>query len=143
MGETVGFEVMVVDVEPGRATVPELDVVTLNEDSYVVLITTDHVSDEAALRKVITSPARYIGMIGSRVKCQTIVEHLAADSITEAQLSRVYAPIGLDLGGPTPQEIALGILAEIVAVRRGGSGRPPASVDAAVRARRGALYGQS
>ena len=123
MGETVGFEVIVVDVEPGRATVPELDAVALNEDSYVVLITTDHVSDEAALRKVITSPARYIGMIGSRAKCQTIVEHLAADGITEAQLSRVYAPIGLDLGGPTPQEIALAILAEIVAVRRGGSGQ--------------------
>jgi len=123
MGETVGFEVIVVDVEPGRATVPEIDAVALNEDSYVVLITTDHVSDEAALRKVITSPTHYIGMIGSRAKCQTIVEHLAADGITEVQLSRVYAPIGLDLGGPTPQEIALAILAEIVAVRRGGSGQ--------------------
>ena len=122
MGETTGFDVIVVDVEPGRATVPELDAITLNEDSYVVLITTDHISDEAALRQVITSPARYIGMIGSRGKCQTIVEHLAADGITEAQLSRVYAPIGLDLGGPTPPEIALAILAEIVAVRRGGSG---------------------
>jgi xanthine dehydrogenase accessory factor len=123
IGETVGFEVIVVDVEPGRATVPELDAVALNEDSYVVLITTDHVSDEAALRKVITSPARYIGMIGSRAKCQTIVEHVVADGITETQLSHVYAPIGLDLGGPTPQEIALAILAEIVAVRRGGSGQ--------------------
>ena len=123
MGETVGFEVIVVDVEPGRATVPELDAVALNEDSYVVLITTDHISDEAALRQVITSPAGYIGMIGSHSKCQTIVEHLAADGITDTQLSRVYAPIGLDLGGPTPQEIALAILAEIVAVRRGGSGQ--------------------
>lgn len=123
MGDTVGFEVVVVDVEPGRATVPELAAVALTEDSYVVLITTDHVSDEAALRTVITSPAHYIGMIGSRAKCETIIEHLRADGITEAQLSRVYAPIGLDLGGPTPEEIALAILAEIVAVRRGGSGR--------------------
>jgi len=123
MGETVGFEVIVVDVEPGRATVPELDAVALNEDSYVVLITTDHISDEAALRKVVTSPAGYIGMIGSRAKCQAIVEHLVADGFTDAQLSHVYAPIGLDLGGPTPQEIALAILAEIVIVRRGGSGQ--------------------
>jgi len=123
MGEAAGYNVVVVDVEPGLATVPGLDTVMLNQDSYVVLMTTDHVSDEAALRRVITSPARYIGMIGSRAKCQTIVEHLAADGITEAQLSRVYAPIGLDLGGPTPQEIALAILAEIVAVRRGGSGQ--------------------
>jgi xanthine dehydrogenase accessory factor len=122
MGEVVGFEVIVVDVEPGRATVPGLEAVALTEDAYVVLITTDHVSDEAALRQVIASPARYIGMIGSRAKCQTILDHLRADGITEAQLARVYAPIGLDLGGPTPQEIALAILAEIVAVRRSGSG---------------------
>jgi xanthine dehydrogenase accessory factor len=74
IGETVGFEVIVVDVEPGRATVPGLDAVTLNEDSYVVLITTDHVSDEAALRQVVASPARYIGMIGSRSKCKTILD---------------------------------------------------------------------
>jgi xanthine dehydrogenase accessory factor len=121
IGETVGFEVIVVDVEPGRATVPGLDTVTLNEDSYVVLITTDHVSDEAALRQVIASPARYIGMIGSRSKCKTILEHLRVDGL-EAQLERVYAPIGLNLGGPTPQEIALAIMAEIVVVRRGGSG---------------------
>jgi xanthine dehydrogenase accessory factor len=121
MGETTGFEVIVVDVEPGCATVPGLEAIALTGDSYVVLITTDHVSDEAALRHVITSPARYIGMIGSR-KCQTILDHLLADGVTEPQLARVYAPIGLDLGGPTPQEIALAILAEIVAVRRGGSG---------------------
>ncbi len=123
MGEIVGFDVFVVDVEPGRATVPELDALELTGNSYVVMITTDHVSDEAALRKVITSPARYIGMIGSRSKCDTILAHLRADGTTDAQLSRVHAPIGLDLGGSTPQEIALSILAEIVAVRRGGSGR--------------------
>ncbi len=123
LGETVGFEVIVVDVEPGRASVPELDAVSLNEDSYVVLITTDHVSDEASLRKISGSPARYIGMIGSRNKCQTILSHLVADGVTKQQLARVYAPIGLDLGGPTPQEIALAILAEIVCVRRGGDGQ--------------------
>jgi len=71
---------------------------------------------------VITSPVRYIGMIGSRHKCQTIMDHLHADGFTQVQLARVYAPIGLDLGGPTPEEIALAILAEIVAVWRGGRG---------------------
>ncbi len=121
IGEMVGFEVIVVDAEPGRSTMPGLDAVTLNEDSYVVLITTDHVSDEAALRQVITSPVRYIGMIGSRSKCKTILEHLRTDGL-EAQLERVYAPIGLNLGGPTPGEIALAIMAEVVAVRRGGNG---------------------
>lgn len=122
MGEAAGFNVVVVDVEAGRATVPELEEVDLTSDSYVVLITTDHISDEAALRHALTTPARYIGMIGSRHKCQTILSHLRADSFQEEDLRRIFAPIGLDLGGTSPQEIAVAILAEIIAVRRGGSG---------------------
>ena len=122
MGEAAGFNVIVVDVEPGLATVPGFDTITLNQDAYVVLMTTDHVSDEAALRRAITSPARYIGMIGSRAKCQTILDHLRANGVTAEALDRVYAPIGLELGGTSPQEIAVAILAEIIAVRRGGRG---------------------
>ena len=120
MGEAAGFDVLVVDAEAGRANVPGLDSVHLTADSYIVLITTDHVSDEAALRQVIHSPVRYIGMIGSRHKCETILSHLRADGISEEALKRVYAPIGLNLGGPTPEEIAVSILAEIIAVRRRG-----------------------
>ena len=122
MGEAAGFEVVTVDVEPGRADIPELGSVNLTTDSYIVLITTDHVSDEAALRQVIASSARYIGMIGSRHKCQIILEHLQRDGVSAESLGRVYAPIGLDLGGPTPEEIAVAILAEVIAVRRGGKG---------------------
>lgn len=120
MGEAAGFNVIVVDTEPGRADVPGLNSINVTADSFIVLITTDHVSDEAALRQVIDSPVRYIGMIGSRHKCGTILGHLRADGIDEDALARVYAPIGLDLGGPTPEEIAVSILAEIIAVRRGG-----------------------
>jgi xanthine dehydrogenase accessory factor len=61
-------------------------------------------------------------MIGSRHKCQTILSHLRADHFQEEDLRRIYAPIGLDLGGASPQEIAVSILAEIIAVRKGGSG---------------------
>ena len=120
MGEAASFDVIVVDAEPGRADVPGLESVHLTVDSFIVLITTDHISDEAALRQVIHSPARYIGMIGSRHKCETILGHLRADGISDEALSRVHAPIGLDLGGPTPEEIAVSILAEVIAVRRGG-----------------------
>lgn len=120
MGEAAGFNVVVVDAELGRANVPGLDSIQLTTDSFIVLITTDHVSDEAALRQVIHSPVRYIGMIGSRHKCETILGHLRSDGISADALARVYAPIGLDLGGPTPEEIAVSILAEIIAVRRGG-----------------------
>lgn len=121
MGEVAGFDVTVVDVEPGRADGPGLDSIHLTPDSYVVLITTDHVSDEAALRQVMASPARYIGMIGSLEKCKTILGHLRADGYSEEELARAYAPIGLNLGGTTPQEIAVSILAEIIAVRCGGA----------------------
>lgn len=122
MAEAAGFEAVVVDVQAGRGTVPELQASELTADTYVVLITTDHVTDEAAMRQVIDSPVPYIGMIGSRAKCQIVLGHLRADGYAENALARVYAPIGLDLGGPTPGEIAVAILAEIIAVRRGGSG---------------------
>jgi xanthine dehydrogenase accessory factor len=122
MGAAAGFDVVVVDAEPGRATAPDLDAAALTDDSYVVLITTDYVSDEAALRQALASPARYIGMIGSRAKCRTLLDHMRSEGVEAARLARVYAPIGLDLGGTTPQEIAVAILAEIIAVRRGGRG---------------------
>jgi xanthine dehydrogenase accessory factor len=122
MGEIAGFEVTVVDVEPGRADIPALSAIHLTTDAYVVLITTDHISDEAALRQVIGSPARYIGMIGSRAKCSKILKNLEDDGVVAEALQRVYAPIGLDLGGSTPEEIAVAILAEAIAIRRGGKG---------------------
>jgi xanthine dehydrogenase accessory factor len=122
MGRLAGFDVKLIDVEPGRAEIPEMDSIQLSPDSYVVLITTDHISDEAALRKVIVSPASYIGMIGSRQKCKTILGHLRNDGMGEEILKRVYAPIGLDLGGTSPEEIAVAILAEVIAVRWGGKG---------------------
>lgn len=123
MAEAAGFEVVVVDVHPERGAAPDLHQVELTADSYVVLITTDHVADEAAMRQVIDTPVPYIGMIGSRAKCQIVLDHLRSDGYSEEALSRVYAPIGLDLGGPTPGEIAVAILAEIIAVRRGGRGQ--------------------
>ena len=62
-------------------------------------------------------------MIGSRAKCRTILDHLKADGITDNFLQRVYAPIGLNLGGPSPEEIAVAILAEVITVRRHGTGK--------------------
>jgi xanthine/CO dehydrogenase XdhC/CoxF family maturation factor len=100
MGEAAGFDVSVVDVETGRATAPELDTAGFTGDTYIVLITTDYVSDEAALRQALATPARYIGMIGSRAKCQTLLDHVRAEGYSET------------------------ILAEIITVRRGGHGAP-------------------
>jgi xanthine dehydrogenase accessory factor len=91
--------------------------------SHVVLVTRGHKHDEICLREVINRPARYIGMIGSRRRTTTIRAHLKREGIADELLRRIYAPIGLDIGAQTPEEIALAILAEIIMIRRGGDGR--------------------
>lgn len=88
------------------------------ESSYVVIVTRGHRHDEAALRAVIEAPARYIGMIGSRRKIGVIFEDLRHEGVSDELLARVRAPIGLDIGAVTADEIALSIAAQMVAVRR-------------------------
>ena len=122
MARVLNYDVRVVDARDERSTV--LDPASVTGYTYIVLVTEDHVSDEVALRALIDSPAPYIGMIGSRRKCRMVLEHLRADGIAENLLARVHAPIGLDLGGTTPAEIALAILAEIEMVRHRGCAEP-------------------
>lgn len=105
-------------VGPYRETVRDLKV---DEDTYAVLVTRGHVHDQACLEELIDTPVAYIGMIGSKRRVRTVVEHLREKGTSEGQLTRVWAPIGLDLGAQTPAEIALAIVAEIVRVRRGGT----------------------
>jgi xanthine dehydrogenase accessory factor len=92
--------------------------------AHLVIVTRGHRHDEICLREVISKPARYIGMIGSRRRTTTIREHLRREGFGAQLLRGVRSPIGLDIGAQTPEEIALSILAEIVLVRRGGSGKP-------------------
>ncbi|MFN7949645.1 MAG: XdhC family protein [Blastocatellia bacterium] len=92
--------------------------------SHVVIVTRGHKHDELCLREVVDKPARYIGMIGSRRRTATIRAMLLRDGTPPEQIERVRAPIGLDIGAQTPEEIALAILSEIILVRRGGTGRP-------------------
>jgi xanthine dehydrogenase accessory factor len=98
--------------------------IRITPSSHVVIVTRGHKHDEMCLRAVIDSPARYVGMIGSRRRTTTIRAMLRRDGVGDELLRRVRAPIGLDIGAQTPEEIALSILAEIVLVRRGGSGQP-------------------
>jgi xanthine dehydrogenase accessory factor len=76
------------------------------------------------LRQAVSSPAAYIGMIGSQRKVKMVFDELQKDGVTEEALAAVHAPIGLDIHAETPEEIALSIMAEIVMVRRGGQGGP-------------------
>ena len=89
--------------------------------TYIILITRGHKYDEPCLREIIHSPAKYIGMIGSKRRTKACFQRFREEEkIAEEILQRVYAPIGLDIKAETPEEIALCILAEIVKVRRGG-----------------------
>jgi xanthine dehydrogenase accessory factor len=92
--------------------------------SYLVLVTRAHSHDVEALRAVIDSEAAYIGMIGSQRRIWAVYKLLHDEGVAAEKLTRVRAPIGLDLGGASPAEIALCIMAEIVLLRRGGSGGP-------------------
>jgi len=87
--------------------------------AYAVIVTRGHTNDLEALRALAPRELRYLGLIGSRAKVARIYDALAADRMPAEQLERVHAPIGLDIGAVTPQEIAVSILAELIAVKHG------------------------
>ncbi|MGE5244524.1 MAG: XdhC family protein [Betaproteobacteria bacterium] len=87
--------------------------------AYAVIVTRGHVHDLDALRALAPRELRYLGLIGSRAKIARIYDALAAEGLAADRLAHVHAPIGLDIGAVTPQEIAVSILAELVAVKRG------------------------
>lgn len=95
----------------------ELAKVRIDENTCLVIVTYGHKYDEDCLKIVAGSAAGYLGMIGSVNKVNTCFENLTKQGVSKQQLSRVYSPIGLDLGGETPEEIALAIIAEMQAVR--------------------------
>jgi xanthine dehydrogenase accessory factor len=88
----------------------------------VAVVTRGHNEDEECLRAIISSEADYVGLIGSKRRTNIVLERLREAGADELKLKNVRAPIGLDLGAVTPEEVALAILAEMVAERRGGTG---------------------
>ncbi len=90
--------------------------------THIVLVTRAHAHDVHGLRAIIDSPAAYIGMIGSQRRVWAVFKLLHEEGVPAEKLGRVRAPIGLDLGGSTPEEIALCIMAEIIKLRHGGTG---------------------
>lgn len=133
VGKLLGFKIVVIDDRPEYANAqrfPEAEL-TLVEDfakafqklkvdksSYIVVVTHDHKGDETVLEGALATKAKYIGMIGSKTKNQTIFSHLFSKGISQEQLDRVHAPIGLNIYALTPEEIAISIVAEIIKVRR-------------------------
>ncbi len=133
IGKLLGFKVAIIDdraefANPQRF--PEAELVLaedfekafsqlkMDKSSYIAIVTRGHKYDEQALEWAVGTKARYIGMIGSSTKNKTVFSHLLARGISQEQLDKVHAPIGLEIGARTPEEIALSIMAEIVKVRR-------------------------
>lgn len=105
----------------------------LCDNDYLLIITRDHQRDERALAQLLRKPHRYLGMIGSRRKVHTVIARILrrdrAMGKPDPDFSRVRAPIGLALGGRTPGEIAVSVVAELIAHRHGGSGEPMSIIE--------------
>src|SRR6266849_972214 len=95
-----------------------------DESSWIVIVTRGHHLDKDALQAALETNAAYVGMIGSPSKVKRIFKDLLKEGISRERLEQVHAPIGLDLGAETPDEIALSIAAEMVMIRKKGSGAP-------------------
>jgi len=139
LARTLGFRTVVVDGRPRlltRERFPDADELQVGIPSElvrrtpmlpstaVVLVAHDYKYDLPVLRFALGTPAGYVGMLGSRRRAGAIVKLLREEGIPEEHLTRLRVPIGLDLGSQTAPEIALAVVAEIVAARYGGSGRP-------------------
>ena len=134
MAHLAGFEYTVIDERPEFANKerfpeaaeclvdsPEKMAAELSfgDNDYVVIVTPGHAHDYEILRQVIRKPARYLGLIGSKVKRREIYDKLKQnDGLAEKELQRVHCPIGLPINAETPEEIAVSILAELIKVRR-------------------------
>lgn len=137
IGAQVGFSVAVLDDREAFANperfpmadrvicgdfVEELRRFPIDDATSIVLVSRGHKQNELSLREVVTSGAAYVGMIGSLRRVGTVLAHLAREGYAREALARVHTPIGLDIGAETPEEIAVSVVAEIIAVRRAGSG---------------------
>lgn len=90
----------------------------------VAVVTRGHNEDEECMLAIMSARPDYVGLIGSKRRTNIVLEHLREAGVDEERLKKVRAPVGLDIGAVSPGEVALSILAEIVAERRGGTGRP-------------------
>ena len=89
-----------------------------SESAYIVIVTRGHRDDMRVLRWAVQTPARYIGMIGSKRKTIAVFRELTKEGLSPKLFERVHAPVGLDIGAVTPEEIAIAITAELIANRR-------------------------
>lgn len=131
----LGYHITVIDDRPSFANTSRFDLadrvicnefkkaihdLNISTNAFVVIVTRGHQHDKACLEAVITSSAAYIGMIGSRRRVKALKAELLNEGVNSEAISKVYTPIGFDIGAETPEEIAISILAQIISVHRGG-----------------------
>jgi xanthine dehydrogenase accessory factor len=134
MAKACGFRVELVDDRVKFANAdrfPDADLIvvdpfgeaaskmTLGANSYAIVVTRGHKGDAEALRAVLGRGLRFVGLLGSRPKVVHIFAALREQGVSAEELAAVHAPLGLEIGAQTPEEIAVSILAEMIAVRRG------------------------
>jgi len=134
LAKRVHFRVVVVDDRPmfaNKANFPDADEVVVAEfadvfahlpvdsQTFVLIVTRGHLHDELLLEHALQSTAGYVGMIGSKAKIRSIYGRLRAGGMTEERLAFVHAPVGVAIGARLPEEIAISVVAELVAVRNG------------------------
>ncbi len=113
-----GIDVVRMEMAEALRTLP------MGWNTFVVIATRGHKLDAHCLREAVKRDVRYVGLLGSKRKTILIAKMLRDEGVPEERIRAVHAPVGLDLGGRTPAEIALAVLAEISMERFGGSGRP-------------------
>jgi xanthine dehydrogenase accessory factor len=128
----LGFKIVVADDRvkyangdrfPGAEVVVDdweklFEKLSITDSSYVLIATRGHQYDLHCLRLALRTPARYIGLLGSRRKTRLLMETLAREGFGETDFQRVYSPVGIEIGSETPEEIAVSIAAELIAVRK-------------------------
>jgi xanthine dehydrogenase accessory factor len=120
-------QVICEDFEEALAAFP------ITNDTSIVLVTRGHKQDELSLRKCLGRGARYLGMIGSRRRSATVLEHLIEEGFDPLEVAKVRTPIGLDIHAESPEEIAVAVMAEVIMLRKGGEGAPMYYRKAALR----------
>jgi xanthine dehydrogenase accessory factor len=133
LGHLMNFSVTVHDPQAGREDFPHAERI-INSDFDVtqiafgprtyVVIATLHKNDHLWLQRALEGEAAYVALVASAHRSRLVLDYLLADGMPAAKIERVWAPAGLDLAAATPEEIALSIMSQIVALRRGGSAAP-------------------
>ena len=133
IAKTVGFRILVADDRikyANKQRFPHADALyvdgwdemfkqlPVNDSTYLLIVTRGHQYDFACLRYALKTPAKYIGLMGSRRKVKLFFEELQKEGVAPGQLARVHSPVGIEIGSETPEEIAVSIVAQLIDIRK-------------------------